>query len=40
VFLPQKEGIEVSNSLKDVIQVRTIKIDSLKNLTRILLEDM
>ena len=40
MFLPQKEGIEVSNSLKDGIQVKTIKIDSLEKLTRRLLEDM
>jgi len=29
VFLPQKEGIEVLSSLKNVIQGRTIKIHSL-----------
>ena len=35
-----KEGIEVSSSLKDGIQVRTIKIHSLENPTRRLLENM
>jgi len=40
VFLSQKEGVEVSSSLKDGIQVRTIKIDSLEKPTRRLFEDM
>ena len=40
VFFPQKEGIEVSISFKEEIQVRTIKIHSLKKPTRRLLEDM
>ena len=40
MFLPQKEGIEVSNSLKDGIQVRTIKIDSLEKPGRRLIEEM
>ena len=40
VFLPQKEGIEVSSSLKDEIQASKIKIDSLEKPTRTLLENM
>jgi len=40
VFHPQKEGFDVLSSLKDGIQVRIIKIDSLEKPTRKLLEDM